>query len=78
MESQPVRTEPVTEFPAQQAMPTGQDILRPVIQEPVIQLSTPPTHQDQPEPVRLDEAQADLERPMVAQLEPELPSGDQL
>ena len=36
VEPEPVRTEPVTELPAQQAMPAGQDMARAVIQEPVI------------------------------------------
>ena len=48
-----------------------------MIQEPVIQLSTPPAHQNHPELERLAEAQTEPERPTVAQPEPELPSGDQ-
>ena len=74
VESEPVRTEPVTEFPTYQATTAGQDITRPVIQEPVIQLSTPPAHQDQPEPERPTEAQPEPELPSGNQPEPELPT----
>ena len=78
MELEPVRTEPVIELPAQQAIPTGQDTTRPVIQEPVIQLPPSPTHQEQLELEQPTEAQPEPERPTKAQLEPERPSGNQL
>ena len=42
VEPEPVRAESVTEVPAQQAIPAGQDTTRPVIQEPVIQLPPSP------------------------------------
>ena len=50
VEPEPVRTEPVTELPAQQAISAGQDMTRPVIQEPVIQLPPSPVHQEQAAP----------------------------
>ena len=61
VESELVRTKPVTECPAQQDIPAGQDTARPVVQEPVIQLPPSPTHQEQLEP----------EWPTETQLEPE-------
>ena len=74
VEAEPVQTELVTEVPAPQAPLAGQSMTRPVIQEPVIQLSTPPAHQDQPEPERPTEAQPEPELPSGNQPEPELPT----
>ena len=72
VEPEPVRTEPVTELPAQQAIPAGQDTARPVIQEPVIQLPPSPARQEQPEPERPTEAQPEPERQSGHQPETEL------